>query len=188
MNISYKVYIILLALLCSNTLIAQSVKDIVDRKIETVYSKTVDNRKNQKSIKHLLTQYDKHGNIIESIERNDDSIIVKWEKFKYNKHNDEIELQSLDTAGKTIKTISTSYDKWNQETEKLTTDVTGKLLEKVASTYNAENDKITETTTDKNGNITRRIVYEYDNKGLIKCRRLYDEKGELVYSKEYTYN
>ncbi|MEO8146916.1 MAG: hypothetical protein ABI723_04720 [Bacteroidia bacterium] len=187
-NLIYKVCLFFIALLFSENLIAQSVKDIVDLKIKTVYSKTVDARKTQKSIKHNITKYDKHGNVIEAIELNDDSVITKWEKFKYNNHDDETEYQLSDTAGNVTKTTITTYDKWNQEAEKITKDASGKVLEKVASTYDVNNNKILETTTDKDGIIIRKVLFEYDNKGMIKSRKFYNEKGELTYSKEHIYN
>ena len=60
-------------------------------------------------------------------------------------------------------------------------------MDNVKIKYNASNDKVEEIKTDAKGKRLKRTTYEYDSKGMITNKKVFDEKGELLDSKTYKY-
>jgi hypothetical protein len=181
-----KTFLALLLLAFGFAATAQTKKEIADRQLKSITTVTFDSRKGDTTHRKNISRYDKHGNVIESIDYDNAGAIKEWEQFQFNKHDDEILYQKLSADGKVVKKTTTEYNKWNNATEKISTDADGALTDKTTFAYNVSNDLTEETQLDPSGRITRKTVYEYDNKGMLLSRKIYNEKGELIYSREFT--
>ncbi len=192
---------------------AQTKREIADRKIKSVLIKWDDTRNDSTGKKSELTKYDRRGNPIEVIEKDKTGKIVKWEKASFDKHGNktsseqlnpsgktikitiikydrkgnEINNERIDSVGRPIKKIETTYDKWGNVIEKKETNASGEITDWEKSAYNNVNDKVSEISLDKNGKELKKAVYEYDSKGMLKSKKIYDDKEALIYSREYTY-
>ena len=182
-----KTFLVLLMLASGFSSLAQSKKDIADREVKSVTTETEDLRKGDTTHRKNISRYDKHGNVIESIDYDVNGAVKDWEQFQFNKHEDEILYTKLSSDGNVVKKTVTLYNKWNNNTEKITTDPNGELIEKTSFTYNTSNNLIEETVTDREEKVTRRTTYSYDSKGMLTGRKIFNEKGELIYSRVYMY-
>lgn len=180
-------FLMTVALLLSLHGFSQSQKEIADRKIKTVTTITTDNRKKDSAPKKVITRYDQRGHVIESIEYDSKNMVKSWEQFTYNRHGQEVSYRQLDADGKAISSTATSYNKWKNVGEKVSSDSAGNILEKIQFEYNTGGDVISETTNDKDGKIQRKVLYEYNQKGMLTTKRIYNATGELIYSREFTY-
>jgi len=194
-------------------LFSQTRQQIKNRKIKSVLIRWEDFRKDSVSKKSERTKYDHKGNPIEIIEYDERGNIVKWEKASYDKHGNrtsseqlnpfgktikkiitnynrkgnETYYERMDSSGNTVKKVVTSYDKWGNVGERLETGSNGEITAWEKLKYNSYDDKISEISLDKNGNEIRKALYDYDGKGMLKSKKIYDEKGALIYSRDYTY-
>ncbi len=179
-------FFLLITLLHPYPSLCQSQADIKSRKIKSITTLTTDTRKGDTTIRKNASLYDAHGNVIESIDYDAKGNVENHEQFKFNRHNDEVEYIHLSPDAKVLKKIKTQYNKWNNPIEKITYDAAENLTEKTEVTYNASNDVISEITSDKEGNTIRKTLYRYDNRGMLISKNIYNEKGELIYSRNYS--
>ena len=75
-----KKFLIIFVLAFTQQGFAQSQKSIAEKKIESVETTIIDDRKSDEVFKHTQINYDAHGNIIEQKEFNKAGLKMKWEK------------------------------------------------------------------------------------------------------------
>tara|TARA_R110001583_G_scaffold16263_1_gene66610 strand:+ start:895 stop:1629 length:735 start_codon:yes stop_codon:yes gene_type:complete len=133
-----------------------------------------------KSYSYKNHRYDKYGNLIESIYRNDSSII-RHNIFVYNKNGNLLSSQSTGISGKTT-IMSYKYDKKGNNIEELVRNEDGKFLKKNFYKYNLKNQRIylqsfNEDETPQEGMVT----HSYDVNGNEYDSRVHDFQGKLKY-------
>lgn len=167
---------------------AQSRRTVKDMKIKSVFIEQKELKKNELVITRLTNNvFDKQGNLISEIERNADSTYKKYDNYVFNKHSDVVEHQEYDKNGRLIlKTIST-YDNLKDKTEESTYDSTNTLIERVRFKYNNFGQKEEELTLYRDDKLKKKTIYKYDSHGSVVERSSYNEKGELIFCRKYTY-
>jgi hypothetical protein len=177
--------LIISMLLLSLSAVAQSKREITDRAIKSITTTTVDARKGDTLFRKNISRFDKKGNVIESIDYDAKGNVKDWDQFQFNRNGDEVLHIQLSSSGQPVRKTTTAYNKWNKVEELVITDETGSVIEKTSFQYNPNNDLVEETQVDKNGAVIRRTVYTYDIKGMPLSRKIFNEKGELTYSRDY---
>lgn len=166
---------------------AQSQSDIRERKIKSAKTITKDFRKGELKTRISVSVFDNHGNVIERTEFGEDSVNLGREVRKFNKRNDEIELSVFDSSGHLNSVTKSQYDKWHNLISIAKYDSKNTMLERTEIVYNNSNDKESEITTGPDGKISKSVKYEYDHKGMLISRKIFNEKGEVVFLREYEY-
>lgn len=158
----FKISLLILYIILSKTLNAQSKKDIRNNKIQTSTSiiTTFDNG-NEVSYKDNYTVYDKNGNIIEETEYFSNGTIKLKKSYKYNSDKNKTEETEYD--GKTKNTIKTIFS------------------------YNSNGYKISEVVYDGNGKFLRKSIFLYDKNGIRTERKTFDKNNKLISVKKYIY-
>lgn len=181
--------IFLLLLIVSNSE-GQTQRQIAARKILSVYTKTFENRKGENISKMSLTHYDKKGHVLEVVEFNKDSVKISHETYSYNRNGDEITHKIFDPISNVLKKeIQTEYDRWNRAIKEIVMNGESAIQEFATFTYNTLDDKLSETLHDPNGKMMRLTEFNYDKKGMLVSRRIFNAHGEMTYEKinAYTY-
>jgi hypothetical protein len=187
MKIQSTLLALLVCLLVSN-LNAQTPRQIASRKIKIVSTRSIDNRKGENTLKMNTTQYDRRGNVLESIDFNKDSVKTSWDQYEYNRHGDETLHRILNVKDGTVsKSIQTKFDKWKREIERSEMNGDGTITESIRWEYNTLDDKISEITVDGSGKILRKTLFVYDKKGMLISRSTYNGEGTLILEKNNTY-
>lgn len=132
-------------------------------------------------------KFDNAANTIEQIEYTKTGAFKSRQTARYNKNNDKTEEVELDLKGNVIKKTVTAYNVNNDKSTETTYDGQGKVLEKTTYTYNAMGEKEIELTTDGNEKVKRKVLFKYDKNGLKTEKKTYNEKGELINTKKYSY-
>lgn len=168
---------------------AQGPRQIKNRLIREVVTKTLDDRKAQSSLEWVISRYDRKGNLLEIIKLNEDSSVTEWEQFGYHKNGLTHFHNELNPAtGAIQKSTIYTYDKWKNEILEEIKDASGKLMQKSESEYDKFGQKFKEITVDGNGLLIRTTLYSYDSKGMLLCRKIFDASEKLIYEKCNTYS
>ena len=179
---------VLLFILCTAPATGQGSRQIANRRIIQVSTRTTDSRKAKVSQEFTVDRYDRKGNLIESMVFDRDSVKTSWEKFTYTKKNlvrEYVVLHPL--TGVPEKITEYAYDKWKNETREQVFDGEHRLKQASVSEYDNFGKKVREVTSDAEGKLVRKTVYEYDSRGMLLRRRMFDANGTMIYEKVNSY-
>jgi hypothetical protein len=174
----------LLALL---PLCAQSRRDITERHIKSAVLQTTDYRKKNEKTETVFTRYDKKGNVLEYKEWEGDSVLVKWERSTYDKRGHETQTERLDAKGAVTKKITRRFDRYGNELERLEYDGAGVLTEKELSTFNQFREETLQTTYDGAGHVIRTTEFEYDSKGMLLSKKVFNSEHKPLTTRVFKY-
>jgi hypothetical protein len=165
---------------------AQSQQQVADRHIKEVVVRSEDSRKGANVVRVTTTRYDRRGEVMELIERDERGGVIKWERRGYDRKGREVLMAVLDTAGQETQRTETVYDRWGNAIGTTLTE-RGRVTERSTTTYDKYNDKQEEKVTDAEGKQLRRTTYVYEGKGMLKKRVVYNAEDKAVYVREFTY-
>lgn len=153
--------ILLLMLIVSSTIFAQSKKDIKKNKVKSL-TETIISYENGKEIIHndLIRKFDKNGQVIEETNFDKNGKIKTKTISKFNNLEDKVEETVLDGNNRQISREVYKYD--------------------------AEDEKSEEWHYNEKNEFESKSVYVVKN-GLKIERKTYDSKGKLIQLKKYIY-
>lgn len=169
----------------SMSLYAQTKTQLSDRKIHKSLQKVEDFRKGNMN-KITETTYDKQGNPIEIIEHINGQF-AKHELTVYKNFNVEESVTRLDSLGKIQEVTTFLFDSFGNSMGYKTVNSAGEITEELVIELNKFNDKIKETYFESNHTLKSFTTYDYDKKGLIKEKCIYNDLGKLIYRKVNNY-
>ncbi len=169
-------------------LAAQSRKTIRDLKIRSVEMHQTDFKNGLvESEKSSFSTYDKKGNPLLEIEYNPDSSYRRMEEFVYDRKGNPVQISRYNEHGKLTAITRIEYDNFGNKSAEVVSDSTQHVLEKTTFHYTSFGLKSLEITTDALARQKRKTEYRYDAHGALIERSIYNESGELISVRRYTY-
>ncbi|MGM0438566.1 MAG: hypothetical protein ACQEQD_09895 [Bacillota bacterium] len=136
-------------------------------------------------------KYDKEGNLLKTVEKNRDGVIVDGEIKKYNKQGNNVKKILLGKKGKKTRKYIKSYNKDDKKRKLIIKDDSGKLVSITKFLYDNQGNQIGYITKNRSGKITDESEYEYNKEGeMVKETWIDIKDGKEVIDqiREYKYD
>jgi hypothetical protein len=190
-----RLFSLVILLLATFVLSAQSKKQIKEQKIKTCTEMTTlyEGGKETSTYKSGFRTFDKEGNTTEDTEFNTDGSVKRKEITKYSGKNKVEEVvdqrgdKEADNAPKPYKKLTYKYDGDGDKTEEVEYDAAGTVVKKTTYAYNKNKDKTFEMVYDGAGKLLKKTAYGYDGKGLKISKSIYGPGDVLLKMVKYTY-
>lgn len=181
-----KYRIALLLVLTSAAAMGQSQRQLAERGVKRTEVRTVDARKDERSVRVVTTTYDRRGNELETLELDSLGRVMNWERHMYDRKGRELVSAVLDSTGTEAERTFIERDRWGNQVT-ITVTERGSLTERTIITYDAYGNREEERVTDATGRRVRRTTFEYEPRGLLKRRVVYDAQDRIVLDRSYEY-
>lgn len=153
---------ILILLVCTTGVWAQSKKDIKDAGVVSRTEKTSKlEKKSMVNYTESIEKYDANGNKIEAIEYKSDGDIKNYDQFEYNDKGKVIKEMHIDPISKKPK-------------------------ETIEYFYGEEDKLVKEIYYNKKNEVSKTVEYQYENK-LKTEKKITNSSGKVIETKTYTY-
>lgn len=190
-----RIVAILVFILASFHLSAQSKKQIKEYKIKSCTETTVlyTDGKESATFKSAFMSFDKEGNTTEEIQYNQDGSVKRRETAKYagkNKTEEVVDTRGdkdVDGSKNNYRKTTYKYNANGDKTEETDYDAAGNVVKRTTYAYTKSGDKQFEVIYDGSGKLVKKFVYGYDNKGLRISKSTYGPGEVLIKMVKFTY-
>lgn len=166
---------------------SQSENQLSSRKIRAYKTETTELKNQKKQLKSEHSILNKSGECIEEKVLDDSGNIVEWRKFERARDGRILKECSLNSKGHVIKSKNTVYDRFKKIESETTADSNGTVIEKIIYFYNENGEKSKEEHYRTNNELKKTTEYSYDKKGMLVFKRITNDKGEVIFLKQITY-
>ncbi|MCX6310437.1 MAG: hypothetical protein NT084_02255 [Bacteroidetes bacterium] len=185
-----------IAITFSNTIAAQSKKQIKELKIKSATENITIYKDGKETVtyKSDYSIFDKDGNSVSEIEYNQDGTIKKKQTTTYvgkdktqeiTEHPNDVDNDN--SPPKKYKKTTWKYNSNGDKTEEVEYDGSGAIVKKTTYAYDSNGNKAFEMEYDSAGKMTQKSAYSYDLKGLKTEKKVYGPGDVLLKYIKYTY-
>jgi hypothetical protein len=179
--------LLLLTSLCTSTAFSQSENQLSSRRISAYKTEITEVKNQKKQLKSEQITLNKSGECIEEKVLDDSGNIVEWRKFERARDGRILNERSLNSKGNVSKSKNIIYDRFKKIESETTADSNGVVTEKIIYTYNENGEKSKEQHYRSNNELKKTTDYSYDKKGMLVLKRTTNDKGEVIFLKQITY-
>lgn len=170
-----------------STVFSQSENQLSSRRIKSYTTEITEVKNQNKVIKSQQNVLNKFGHTIEEKTIDENGNLIEWKKFERTKDGRIIKEYNFNSKGKIVKYTNFVYDRLLKIESEITADSNGIQLEKIIYTYNENGEKTKEEHFKSNNELKKTTEYAYDKRGMLILKRTLNDKGEVIFQKQITY-